>query len=462
LINTFISFPDITASNASRVSSNGNILVIILSVAILLFSLSLIFCLLLKYSVIYALIVGYIIFVTYGLIKGHDLKVLIKKSFEGVLTVKNILLVFVLIGMITALWRASGTIAFIVYMGSKLISPSILILLTFLLCSILSFLIGTSLGTAATMGVICVSIGKAMEINPYYLGGAVLSGIYFGDRCSPMSTSALLITELTKTNLYTNIKLMLKTSIIPFVTTCLFYLFLGLKSSTSPVGIDATNIFKENYNLNIVVIIPAILIIILSLLKVNVKKTMLVSIVISFIIAIFFQKESVTSLINYCVYGFHHSNEKLNSMMKGGGILSMLNVGLIVAISSSYSGIFKETKMLVLMKKYLKEFSEKTSNYFVIFLSSIISGAIACNQSLGTILTYELCEELEDKQNIAIILENTIVLLAGLIPWNIAMAVPLKTVDIGLMSGLFAFYLYFLPLWNLFLGIIKEKLSDKN
>ena len=426
-------------------------------VAILLFSLSLIFCLLLKYSVIYALIVGYIIFVTYGLIKGHDLKVLMKKSFEGVLTVKNILLVFVLIGMITALWRASGTIAFIVYMGSKLISPSILILLTFLLCSILSFLIGTSLGTAATMGVICVSIGKAIGINPYYLGGAVLSGIYFGDRCSPMSTSALLITELTKTNLYTNIKLMFKTSIIPFVTTCLFYLFLGLKSSTSPVSIDATNIFKENYNLNIVVIVPAILIIILSLFKVNVKKTMLLSIVISFIIAMFFQKESVTSLINYCVYGFYHSNEKLNLMMKGGGILSMLNVGLIVAISSSYSGIFKETKMLVLMKKYLKEFSEKTSNYFVIFLSSIISGAIACNQSLGIILTHELCEELEDKQNMAIILENTIVLLAGLIPWNIAMAVPLKTIDIGLMSGLFAFYLYFLPLWNLFLGIIKEK-----
>lgn len=426
-------------------------------VAILLFSLSLIFCLLLKYSVIYALIVGYIIFVTYGLIKGHDLKVLIKKSFEGVLTVKNILLVFILIGMITALWRASGTIAFIVYMGSKLISPSILILLTFLLCSILSFLIGTSLGTAATMGVICVSIGKAMGINPYYLGGAVLSGIYFGDRCSPMSTSALLITELTKTNLYTNIKLMFKTSIIPFVITCLFYLFLGLKSSTSLVSIDATNIFKENYNLNIVVIVPAILIIILSLFKVNVKKTMLVSIVISFIIAIFFQKESVTSLINYCVYGFHHSNEKLNLIMKGGGILSMLNVGLIVAISSSYSGIFKETKMLVLMKKYLKEFSKKTSNYFVIFLSSIISGAIACNQSLGIILTYELCEELEDKQNMAIILENTIVLLVGLIPWNIAMAVPLKTIDIGLMSGLFAFYLYFLPLWNLFLGIVKEK-----
>ena len=426
-------------------------------IAILLFSLSLIVSLLLNFSVVYALIIGYIIFISYGLIKGYSLKVLIKKSFEGIMTVKNILLVFILIGMITALWRASGTIAFIVYIGSKLISPSILIFLTFLFCAVLSVLIGTSLGTAATMGVICFSIGKTMGINPYYIGGAVLSGIYFGDRCSPMSTSALLITELTKTNLYTNIKLMFKTSIIPFVTTCLFYLFLGLKSSTSPVSIDATNIFKENYNLNIVVIVPAILIIILSLFKVNVKKTMLVSIVISFIIAMFFQKESVTSLINYCVYGFHHSNEKLNSMMKGGGILSMLNVGLIVAISSSYSGIFKETKMLVLMKKYLKEFSKKTSNYFVIFLSSIISGAIACNQSLGTILTNELCGELVEKQKMAIILENTVILLVGLIPWNIAMDVPLKTIGVGFMSGLFAFYLYFLPLWNLFLDFIKER-----
>ena len=426
-------------------------------IAILLFSLSLIVSLLLNFSVVYALIIGYIIFISYGLIKGYSLKVLIKKSFEGIMTVKNILLVFILIGMITALWRASGTIAFIVYIGSKLISPSILIFLTFLFCAVLSVLIGTSLGTAATMGVICVSIGKTMGVNPYYVGGAVLSGIYFGDRCSPMSTSALLIAELTKTNLYTNIKLMIKTSIIPFIVTCLFYLLLGFKSTISNISVNVTEIFKQNYNLNIIVIIPAILIVILSILKINVKKTMLVSIVISFIIAIFIQRDSIVALINYCIFGYHHPNERLNLMMKGGGILSMVNVSLIVSISSSYSGIFKETKMLVSLKKYLKDFSKKTSSYFVIFLSSIISGAIACNQSLGTILTNELCGKLVEKQKMAIILENTVILLVGLIPWNIAMGVPLKTIGVGFMSGLFAFYLYFLPLWNLFLDFIKEK-----
>ena len=65
-------------------------------IAILLFSLSLIFCLLLKLSVVYALIIGYMIFVIYGLIKGHNLIVLIKKSFDGILIIKNILLVLIL------------------------------------------------------------------------------------------------------------------------------------------------------------------------------------------------------------------------------------------------------------------------------------------------------------------------------------------------------------------------------
>ena len=50
-----------------------------------------------------------------------------------------------------------------------------------------------------------------------------------------------------------------------------------------------------------------------------------------------------------------------------------------------------------------------------------------------------------------------VVVLVGLIPWNIAMDVPLKTIDVGIVSGFFAFYLYFLPLWNLVLGIAEER-----
>ena len=37
------------------------------------------------------------------------------------------------------------------------------------------------------------------------------------------------------------------------------------------------------------------------------------------------------------------------------------------------------------------------------------------------------------------------------------MDVPLKAIDVGFLSGIYAFYLYSLPLWNLFLGVMEEK-----
>ena len=57
-------------------------------------------------SVLWALAGGYLIFCAYGLIRKHSLAELGKMSLSGVKTVRNILMIFGLIGFITALWRA--------------------------------------------------------------------------------------------------------------------------------------------------------------------------------------------------------------------------------------------------------------------------------------------------------------------------------------------------------------------
>ncbi len=100
-------------------------------------------------------------------------------------------------------YKIMTEISFLVYQAGQFIRPNAFLLLTFLLNCMLSVLIGTSFGTAATMGVICMSIGNVMGCSPVLLSGAVLSGIYFGDRCSPLSTSALVVATITKTNLFT-------------------------------------------------------------------------------------------------------------------------------------------------------------------------------------------------------------------------------------------------------------------
>lgn len=86
------------------------------TITLILFALILTACLLLKLPTLYALFAGLILFCAYALKKGNSPKQIVSMLCTGVLTAKNILIVFVLIGMMTALWRACGTIPYIIAM----------------------------------------------------------------------------------------------------------------------------------------------------------------------------------------------------------------------------------------------------------------------------------------------------------------------------------------------------------
>ena len=104
------------------------------TITLILFALILTACLLLKLPTLYALFAGLILFCAYALKKGNSPKKIVSMLCTGVLTAKNILIVFVLIGMMTALWRACGTIPYIICHAAKLLRPEIILLVSFLLC----------------------------------------------------------------------------------------------------------------------------------------------------------------------------------------------------------------------------------------------------------------------------------------------------------------------------------------
>ena len=66
------------------------------------FSAALLLCAALGISVLYALIFGYILFAGYAFKKHCTAAEVAKMSLQGINTVKNILIVFMLIGMLTA------------------------------------------------------------------------------------------------------------------------------------------------------------------------------------------------------------------------------------------------------------------------------------------------------------------------------------------------------------------------
>lgn len=430
--------------------------------ALTAFAVSLFVCIGLDISILIALVFGFFLFFFYGLYKKHSVREMLKMSLSGINSVKNVLINFVLIGIITAVWRACGTIPFIVYHATAFCNPHIMVLICFLLCSLISFLTGTAFGTCATMGVICVTVANSMGIPLIISGGAIISGAYFGDRCSPMSTSALLISTLTRTDIFNNIKNMFRTSAVPFLLTCIIYTVTG-SGFTSDYDISAIrSLFAENFILHPAALIPAAVIILFSLLKVNVKITMSISIACAVGVAVFVQKLAPTALCDIIISGYQPENGNLSALLSGGGILSMVRVFLIVCISSCYSGMFGGTGLLDRLKNLTLSLSKKITPFGGMFVSAILTGFIACNQTLTIMLTHQLCEKTEDDpEQTAINLENTAVPLPALIPWSTAAAVPVESVGASMVCLLTACYIYLLPLWNFAAALYKSKKQNK-
>lgn len=413
------------------------------------FSVSLVVCLLQDISILVALVIGFFLFFGYGLYRKHSVREMAQLAFSGVKTVKNILITFLLIGVITAFWRAGGTIPYVVYHATRFCNPDVMVLVTFLLCCLISVLTGTAFGTAATMGVICVTMASSMGIPILYSGGAVLAGSFFGDRCSPMSTSALLVSSLTKTDLYRNIGNMIKTSVVPFLLSCAVYAFLGMGAEASYDVTQIQKLFADSFSLHPATLVPAVVIILFSVFRVNVKITMTISILCGLAVSVFIQGIPFVDMIPIALLGYHPENPEVAALLSGGGIVSMLKVFSIVCLSSCYSGMFNGTGLLEGFRSALLKLSRKITPFGCILVTSILTVMISCNQALAIMLTHQLCMDAEpDPEKMASDLENTAVVVAPLIPWSIAGAVPLASVGAPTACILTACYLYFLPIWN--------------
>ena len=362
-----------------------------------------------------------------------------------------------LIGMLTALWRQAGTIPVIICYTIHFIKPSVFLLMVFLLNSLVSVLTGTSFGTAATVGVVCATMGSVLSVSPWLCGGAILSGIFFGDRCSPVSTSALLVSELTETSIYRNIRNMLRSALIPFVLVCILYTMIGMKTSHTQELPDLTGVFHQEFRIVWWTLLPALVILALSVAQLGVKISMLASIAVALVLCVWIQGMPLMELPHILIFGFHSENAEIASMLDGGGIVSMLRVGAIVCLSSSYSGIFEKTGILDGIQATVETLAQKTFPFLAILLTSAAASAIACNQTLAIMLTQQLCARTErDKERFANDLEDSVVILAPMIPWSIAGAVPLTAVGAPQSSILFAFFLYLLPLCRVLDGIRKK------
>ena len=120
-----------------------------------------------------------------GLRRGFSARVLAAMAWKQGREALIVVPVFLLIGVVTALWRASGTISFSCTTDSGVSPPASFLLAAFLLSAALSFAPGHQLRRHRHGGVVLITLARSGGVDLAMAAGAILSGAYFGDRCSP-------------------------------------------------------------------------------------------------------------------------------------------------------------------------------------------------------------------------------------------------------------------------------------
>ena len=180
-------------------------------------------------------------------------------------------LILTLVGMLVGLWIKAGIIPGLIYYGLGIINPNIFPLATLIVCAIISLSTGSSWSTEATVGVAMMGIGNGLGINPAFTAGVVVSGAYFGDKMSPLSDTTNLSPAVSGASLFDHIRAMCWTtgpSLAIFAVILLVwgFSFSGHEIDTTRIEAIRTIIAAE-FPISLVCIVPPLLVIISSILK---------------------------------------------------------------------------------------------------------------------------------------------------------------------------------------------------
>ncbi len=416
-----------------------------------LFIAAMIACVVTGVEMALALTFGIVLFCLIGLRRGHTLRALWDMMWLEGRKLVSVLGIFMFIGAITALWRSCGTIAFFIWHGVQIITPPLFVLVAFLLTCLLSYALGTSFGVVGTAGIILMALARSGGVDVMVTAGAVMSGAYFGDRCSPASSSASLVAAVTETKLYDNLRNMLKTGWLPLVLSIGIYAWLSVKNPIQSVDESLLTTLTEYFNISLWPLLPAVLMLVLPLLRLPIRETLIVSSAAAFGVSVFVQKMGAWETLHAALLGYTPQSEALAQILSGGGVVSMLQPSVAVMATGLFAGLLSGMGVLDGIRAQVMHLAEKWGLFPVTVLTSVAAGMIFCNQSIMVMMSQPLMKRAYEQQgasreHLAVDLENSAIVLAAVIPWNLACSIPHQMLGAGPGAVPYTVLMFMIPL----------------
>jgi NhaC family Na+:H+ antiporter len=248
------------------------------------------------------------------------------------------------VGMLIGAWIVSGTVPTLIYYGFGYLSAGSFLISACIICSIISLMTGTSWGTIGTIGIALMGVGEGLGIPAYLIGGAVVSGAFFGDKMSPLSETTNLAPAVCGTDLWSHIKGMLPTTVPAMMIALGLYGWIGASYGGTVVdagSIDAIRAgIEQHYKLGLVTLIPPLVVIVLAMMRAPALPVMFSGVLLAAILAIFYQGLGAQELTGVLHAGYVSQTgiEPVDKLLSKGGIMSMTWVITLTLIALAFVG----------------------------------------------------------------------------------------------------------------------------
>ena len=389
------------------------------------------------------------------------------------------ILILAEVGLLIGCWVAAGVVPGMIYYGLLILKPSIYLTATCLLCCIVALATGSSWTTAGTIGIALIGVGTGLGISPAMSAGAIITGAYFGDKMSPLSDTTNLAPAMAGSTLFDHIRHMIWTVTPSLLIALVVYTILGLKVDKS-ASLDIVDPMRQscliNFNLNLWMLLPPVLVIIIVALKIPAIPGIMGGIVAGMVIGSVFNGINLADWpgilhYGYTVPGFSDawndaqtkyadvinsvsggesdtilglSNDQFKEFMtqtglgnniqgeynidslinEKGGMSSMLWTINLILCAMCFGGVMDASGMLGAIAKSLLVFAKGVGGLVTVTLiSCIIMNIIGGDQYLSIVLPGRMYKEtFEDMhlapKNLSRCLEDAGTVTSNLIPWN--------------------------------------------
>lgn len=391
----------------------------------------------------FVLLLGGAVAAIVGFAKGISYEEMMNAVADNLKSTSSALLILLMVGALSGTWLLSGIIPTMIYYGIQLLNPSIFLLVSVLVCALISVATGSSWTTSATVGIALIGVGNAMGIPMGMTAGAILSGAYFGDKMSPLSDTTNLAAAMAGTDLFTHIRYMLYTTVPTLVITLIVFgiLSFNIEPAAAVETTSLLNAITESFTITPWLFAVPVLVIALIVRKTPPLAALLIGTLGGAVAALLFQPELIRALSGSTELNFESvyitllnaitvdlavesSNTVLNDLFTSGGMAGMLGTIWLIICAMVFGGVMESIGALSKITAALLKLSKSTFGLVANTVGSCLAlNVTASDQYLAIVVPGKMfAKAYEQKglapENLSRTIEDSGTVTSVLVPWN--------------------------------------------